>query len=584
MAKKDKEVKEIPVDYRIVLYTDGGCVPNPGNAGYGVHGYSYRETGVNINRFRLTKRATTTGYAANDDVKEEARVYALDTLSAMGMVSPGEKSTNNAAELLALVVGFREARQYQPSDRAGRLLSVYVLADSKYAIRLFELLYKTKRKNERLSLLQLPRRDGTQMPNIQLATQLLQEIEALEALNVELTIGWVKGHNGNTGNEQADVFATMGVRQATQYSSRSAWLHAALKQHHVRWMDARAFWRDRDGYPALVDHVNVVYANDLEDYVSRTLQFGGEEYRTYLLSTEANEFRAEKKAPPINGESDDEEVEEDAATSESEDVGAGYPKVAGRLAHRKANTTRALVLLKDNMALVDSMCDMYRQDRISRYVMNDIILIKLAKLYSDEFQTGYSVMGNDLIEMHDNTLNPAVHDLSRVSLAYKGDYLTVHVKPQKVSLYMLDQYVQMQYDLYAFLNGHHSGFSGVEDISALYYTVDEKGKTILRPDRKVGFKRLDHEHSAVMRVEGMPEEDTTVVGKMVLVNSIHLPDRNALKRLESHNPKITLISRQLAYVKDNFATMNFFIVIQTDIGFGIYEAEASNLVLIPLTR
>ena len=53
MAKKDKEVKEIPVDYRIVLYTDGGCVPNPGNAGYGVHGYSYRETGVNINRFRL---------------------------------------------------------------------------------------------------------------------------------------------------------------------------------------------------------------------------------------------------------------------------------------------------------------------------------------------------------------------------------------------------------------------------------------------------------------------------------------------------------------------------------------------------
>ena len=184
MAKKDKEVKEIPVDYRIVLYTDGGCVPNPGNAGYGVHGYSYRETGVNINRFRLTKRATTTGYATSDDVKEEARVYALDTLSAMGMVSPGEKSTNNAAELLALVVGFREARRYQPSDRAGRLLSVYVLADSKYAIRLFELLYKTKRKNERLSLLQLPRRDGTQMPNIQLATQLLQEIEALEALNV----------------------------------------------------------------------------------------------------------------------------------------------------------------------------------------------------------------------------------------------------------------------------------------------------------------------------------------------------------------------------------------------------------------
>jgi hypothetical protein len=87
-----------------------------------------------------------------------------------------------------------------------------------------------------------------------------------------------------------------------------------------------------------------------------------------------------------------------------------------------------------------------------------------------------------------------------------------------------------------------------------------------------------------VKIEGSPEDDTEISAKMVLVNSIHLPDRNALKRLESHSPKVTLISRQLAFAKNAFATLNFFIVIESAIGFGIYEAEASNLLLTKLDK
>ena len=585
MAKKTEVV--IPHDYHIVMYTDGGCVPNPGNAGYGVHGYSYRETEVNLNRYRLTKRASRHGY--NDDtVKEKDRVYALDVFSAMGMVSPGEKTTNNAAELMALIIALQAAMMYRPSDQLGSLLSIHLMLDSKYVIKLFEFLYKTKRKDEREHSLRLPRQDGTTRPNLLLCIQLLRALESVEKANIPITIDWVKGHSGEFGNEQADVFATMGVRQATQYASRSSWLHAATQQHHSRWCDARSFWRERDDIPALVDHVNVVYSNDLEYHLPTSLQYGGEDYYVYLLSTEANELRAEKKAPPLTGGPCDEESmaeNEESEDDDDDDADGKYPKIAGRLAHRKADTTRALVLLREKLGLVDTITSMYRNnDALMRYVLNDIILVKLSKLYSTEFQTGFSVMGTDLVELHDNTLNPTVYDLARASLAYCGDYLAVHVKPQKVSMYMLDQYVQMQLDLYQYLNGHHTQFSGVEDITHLYYTVDEKGKTILRPDRKVGFRRLEHIHPAVVKIEGSPEDDTEISAKMVLVNSIHLPDRNALKRLESHSPKVTLISRQLAFAKNAFATLNFFIVIESAIGFGIYEAEASNLLLTKLDK
>ena len=59
--KKSKEVVVIPDDFHAVVYTDGGCVPNPGFGGYGVHAYTYREAGVNISKYRYSKRATTTG-------------------------------------------------------------------------------------------------------------------------------------------------------------------------------------------------------------------------------------------------------------------------------------------------------------------------------------------------------------------------------------------------------------------------------------------------------------------------------------------------------------------------------------------
>lgn len=584
MAKKTEEI--IPDDYAIVMYTDGGCVPNPGNGGYGVHGYSYREVGVNLNRYRLTKRAGTKGYC-NDDAPDKDRVFALDVFSAMGMVSPGEKTTNNAAEIMALVIALRAAIEYRPNDKLGKLLSIHLVLDSKYVIKLFEFLYKTKRKDERERGLRLPRQDGTARPNLQLCLELLRTLESVESLNIPITIDWVKGHNGEFGNEQADLFATMGVRQATQYASRSSWLHAASKQHHSRWCDARSFWRERDDLPALVDHVNVIHSNDLEYYLPSSVQYGGEDYAVYLLSTEANELRAEKKAPPLTGGPRDEEsmTENEELEEDDDDADGKYPKIAGRLAHRKADTTRALVLLRERLTLVDSITAMYRNnDALRRYVLNDLILVKLGKLYSAEFQSGFSVMGTDLVELHDNTLNANVYDLARASLAYRGEYLAVHVKPQKVSMYMLDQYVQMQFDLYQFLNGHHHHFSGIEDITHLYYTTDEKGKTILRPDRKVGFKRLEHSHPAVVKIEGSPEDNTNILAKMILVNSIHLPNRNALKRLESYQPKISLISRQLAFAKNAFATLNFFVVIESAIGFGIYEAEASNVVLIKLDK
>jgi hypothetical protein len=175
--------------------------------------------------------------------------------------------------------------------------------------------------------------------------------------------------------------------------------------------------------------------------------------------------------------------------------------------------------------------------------------------------------------------------MARASLSYGPDLAALHVHPQKISLYMLDDYRELVGWLGDYLNNKWSDFASVEDITDLFYDEDENGKTVLNPKHKVGTSRIEHVHETIAGYDyGDSASGKEVDIKLSLVGGIHHPTRNKMKRLEAFNPRVSLVSKQVAYAENTFASFVFFIIIEADCGIGIYAAEASNLVLKDLSE
>ena len=591
--KKSKEVVVIPDDFHAVVYTDGRCVPNPGFGGYGVHAYTYREAGVNISKYRYSKRATTTGYG-NDSVAAQERVATLDVFSASGVVEPGQATSNNISEFKALLVAMAAMLEYRPADGLGELKSIVLNLDSQYVLKILEAIYKRhKTRADRIAYINKPMSDGKPRKNKSYIFQLVDLVEKYETAKIKISHKWVKGHDGVVGNEEADVLATRGVRINTQMHSRSANLYKGKATEHSRWTDAKSFWHMKDEPNPLIDHNNVIFTNEVRSvFPFEIIEHDGKSYYPYMLSTEADELRAEKKSPPgangfAEGEEgdDDDESESLDGTEKESDADSRYPKVAGRLAHYKASTTRAVVLLNEPLTVVESIFQLYRTPPLYERVMNDLVLVKTSVVNSAAFLADYALMATDALEMQDNYLNHTIYPMARASLSYGSDLAALHVHPQKISLYMLDDYRELVGWLGDYLNNKWSDFASVEDITDLFYDEDENGKTVLNPKHKVGTSRIEHVHETIAGYDyGGSASGKEVDIKLSLVGGIHHPTRNKMKRLEAFNPRVSLVSKQVAYAENTFASFVFFIIIEADCGIGIYAAEASNLVLKDLSE
>jgi ribonuclease HI len=135
---------------KVMIYTDGGCIGNPGPGGFGVilkyEHYSKEISGG----FRLT--------------------------------------TNNRMELIAAIEGLKTLRY--PCD-------VSLFSDSKYLVEAFNKgwLFNWKKKNWKKS-------DKKDVLNIDLWEQLYDLSK-----KHKITFHWVKGHNGHIENERCDRLA-----------------------------------------------------------------------------------------------------------------------------------------------------------------------------------------------------------------------------------------------------------------------------------------------------------------------------------------------------------------------------------------
>ena len=143
---------------RVEIYTDGACKGNPGPGGWGV----------------LLKSGTT-----------EKELFG------------GEReTTNNRMELMAVIMALEALK---------RPCHVFLHADSQYVLKgMTEWLAGWKAKGWKTASKQ-------PVKNV----DLWQRLDALVAsAGHKIEWRWVKGHNGDPGNERADDLANRGVEQA----------------------------------------------------------------------------------------------------------------------------------------------------------------------------------------------------------------------------------------------------------------------------------------------------------------------------------------------------------------------------------
>lgn len=270
MAKKaEKEVAKID---GIVLYIDGSCVPNPGNGGWGMHGYAFSLEKPKTGSGCSTDYPTDLGYVLKDIIdgvkknKDPEEILAGFDFSSMkngtqdilerqlqasevtvqfyvdGFGATGE-STNNASEIMALIKAFEFVTNYEGGEE---FPNVMIYSDSIYTLRHFqETLPQWAARN-------WIRSDGQPIKNLDLWKRLWEMRDRMmENRNVHMS--WLPGHSIFLGNQIADLNANLG---------KNCTIHRVFEERFDTH-EAVGYWKDEvSDKPALFVHQKLLFNGD----------------------------------------------------------------------------------------------------------------------------------------------------------------------------------------------------------------------------------------------------------------------------------------------------------------------------------
>lgn len=176
-----------------ILYTDGGYRMQFRSGGWGVHGYTYLDKPPTQGTGNPKCHPTAQGYA-EDKTKGKA-VTLTSYINGCGGVP--DAISNNHTELQATIKGLQwvEEKKYKQSQ---------LFTDSRYVV---DGLTKWVDKWQRLGW---KNSEGNPIANQDLWKEAVALMEKITFNKQEVNIQWIKGHNGNFGNEMADLYASRG--------------------------------------------------------------------------------------------------------------------------------------------------------------------------------------------------------------------------------------------------------------------------------------------------------------------------------------------------------------------------------------
>ncbi|QTH80277.1 putative ribonuclease H [Pseudomonas phage pPa_SNUABM_DT01] len=184
------------VAYHGVLYADGGFYSSERAGGWGLHGYVYSAESLPDKAKGSGVPGSTPTAKGYSDTKDETKaVNVLNYIDSFGGVP--KASSNNHTELLAA----KEALTYV-LEKGLHQTTIY--SDSEYVVKgVNQYLDRWKQTGWR-------NRNGDEVSNKSDWLAVDSLLTQLRDNQNQVTLAWIKGHNGHTGNEKADSWAGKG--------------------------------------------------------------------------------------------------------------------------------------------------------------------------------------------------------------------------------------------------------------------------------------------------------------------------------------------------------------------------------------
>lgn len=500
-----------------VLYTDGGCRPNPGYAGFGIHGYTFEYTknvkGIN----HSTHVATANGYKVknesnqykftNEDVdafnskelkekilvihqlkENNVRISVTSFIDAYGSLS-GDKNTNNIAELLGIIEAIRIAL----SKNINYLI---VKADSNLVVNgINDWVYQWMNNN-------WCNTKGVTVPYTHLWQELVKLKEEYLEKGNSLIVEWVKGHSLDIGNMSADWLATLAV-----YAAQKGKVVNEIDYSH----DVSEYWESAgERRHPMLNHRYVYFIADI-NAVNKSL---------YFLGSQGKEI--------------------DLIAKKSSE--AGYAVVQIPEGNEDINR-----LIDYQLTLKNELMSMCLIDTIALYGPS----YRYMNMYGDKFL---------------NTPNSNRYDV----YALNNTLITRELRPPVIAMRAMDTMVLMTRILEDYLDNKADYITSTDITDSFYSTVITPGKkgkpdtisTKLNDNIQMGMTSI----TLGANVKGM---DNKV--DLILTSQIDIPDRNTFKRLENLNPKVHLVTWG-----NDLRCFHYAVIIECDNCRGIWSGPYSN--------
>lgn len=211
-----------------VIYTDGGCRPSRGIGGWGIHGYFYNDEPAKQGTGNPKASPTPIGYVKEVNGKPDITVVAY--VDGFGSLIP--ESTNNIAEMTAAVMAMQVAKK-------NGVQNLLMILDSQYVLNgMRDWLPNWVANN-------FMKPGGFEkVSNSELWKDIHDIKTEMTALGIKIDYGWVKGHNGDFGNELADQNATRGV-----IAGRNN-----ISVEHIKIEDSKGYWNTKNERNRLFSH------------------------------------------------------------------------------------------------------------------------------------------------------------------------------------------------------------------------------------------------------------------------------------------------------------------------------------------
>lgn len=509
----------------VVLYTDGGARPNPGNAGYGVHGYFYNklEQTDTAKATALDHYVTESGYLlkvkkTEAEVLVESLFYIDATYALPGVCS------NNYAELSAILAAYRVAIElYERVSLMDEPKTLFILTDSKYALQSVTQWIKLWEKNN------WKKRDGNPVENI----PLMQALQAHERMLKE-QYGFVKieyqhisAHKGLMGNERADELASMGVRSSLDLQNSND-ATFTTERGSTTISVSKSYWNNTIERNPYLDKKRIFF-NTSEEYI--------EPGYYYQSDSGGSDF--------IHGK-------------------------------RLAEAGYSVLRLKEPdpaVELVRQRACQFSQDIVS------ISMVHIDQLFNKKVHTDVSRYGMSCLTAK-TIINNMGQKLFNVSYVDKVN-LATEANPTALTMRCIDAFGFIEELLVSYEKKDDPsalklpGFTCTDATSFFYDTVVNKNKKLNKTHVKVLKKEIEPSKSRYPFTFNFSYKEMEIACKFPIVLGLDILPRNNLKKIEEDDPRVTLVSWL-----DSEVAIRYAFVIETDKALGIWSNYFSDRVLI----